>query len=297
MSVIEVKNLTKQYEFNKGIYDVTFNVEEGEVVGFLGPNGAGKSTTMRHLMGFSLPNSGYARIFDYDCGTQYFETKKEIGYLPGEPTLPQGLDGKAFIKMMGGLKGSYNNDRVKYLCDKFELDVNQDIKRMSIGEKRKLAIVAAFMTDAKVLLLDEPTSGLDPKMQEIFIDFILEEKKRGKTILLSSHIFSEVERLCDRILIIKDGKIAASVNADDVKHGLKNIIDLSFKTEEEYDEFVSFDYEFEEKNRNKRYVSIKISDLEMDTFIKRIKDFELTDFKEIKMTLEDYFMNFYKTRS
>ena len=295
MNVIEVANLTKAYEFKKGIFNVSFDVSEGEVVGFLGPNGAGKSTTMRHLMGFSIPDSGSARINGYDCAKQYFETKKKIGYLPGEPTLPQGLDGKAFIKMMGGLKGDYNQERVDYLCNKFELDLNQDIKKMSIGERRKLAIVAAFMTDADVLLLDEPTSGLDPKMQEVFVDFIFEEKKRGKTILLSSHIFSEVEKLCDRILIIKDGELVASVNAKDIKDELKKIFSIRFNNEVDYDYFKTKGFEIRDKSRKELMINIVIDDNEIDRFIKTIKNYKIKGFKEITMTLEDYFMKFYKT--
>lgn len=296
MSVIEVNNLTKSYEFGKGIFDVTFNVDSGEVVGFLGPNGAGKSTTMRHLMGFSIPDSGECKINGYDCAKEYYITKKNIGYLPGEPTLPQGLDGKAFVKMMEGLKECHNDKLVESLCNRFELDLNQDIKKMSIGERRKLAVVTAFMSDPDVLLLDEPTSGLDPRMQEIFIEFIEEEKKRGKTILLSSHIFREVERLCDRIMIIKDGRIVASVSKDDISKGLKKTFEISFYNLASYESFSKLNYDFSEKNREKLKVSIKLNNDSIDGFIKTIKNYNVKSFNEITMTLEDYFMKFYKTR-
>lgn len=296
MNVIEVLNLTKSYEYGKGIFDVSFNVGEGEVVGFLGPNGAGKSTTMRHLMGFSIPDSGECLINGYDCSKKYYLTKKEIGYLPGEPTLPQGLDGKAFVHMMEGLRKTKNDERVKYLCDKFELDLNQDIKKMSIGERRKLAVVTAFMSDPKVLLLDEPTSGLDPRMQEIFIEFIEEEKKKGKTILLSSHIFREVERLCDRILIIKDGRIVASVNKDDIKENLRKTFSLTFYNEASYEKFCKEDFEYKTKNRSELKVSFAIDNKDIDKFIKIVKNYNIKSFSEVTMTLEDYFMKFYKHR-
>lgn len=292
MSVIEVSELTKEYAFNKGIFNINFNVEKGETVGFLGPNGAGKSTTMRHLMGFSIPDFGYAKIMDYDCIKEYTKTKQNIGYLPGEPTLPQGLSGKAFVEMMEGLRNKYNNDRVKYLCEKFELDLNQDIKKMSIGERRKLAIVTAFMNDPEVLLLDEPTSGLDPKMQEVFIEFIEEEKKRGKTILLSSHIFREVERLCDKILIIKDGKIVASIDKENIKEELKRRFTIIFNTEIDYDNFYNEGFKIDEAIRSNLKISIFVDD--MDKTIKTISKYDFKDIKESTISLEDYFMKFYR---
>lgn len=296
MSVIEVHNLTKRYEFGKGIFDVNFNVDRGEVVGFLGPNGAGKSTTMRHLMGFSIPDEGSASINNHDCSKEYYITKQNIGYLPGEPTLPQGLDGKAFVKMMEGLKGCHNEERVKELCIRFELDLNQDIKKMSIGERRKLAIVTAFMSDPDVLLLDEPTSGLDPRMQEIFIEFIEEEKKRGKTIILSSHIFREVERLCDRIMIIKDGRIVASVNKDDIASNLKKTFMIKFLDLDSYERFSSLNYEFKEKIRSKLLVSFYIENEDIDSLIKTLKGYKVLSFTDVSLSLEDYFMRFYKNR-
>ena len=292
MAVIEVCNLTKAYAFNKGIFDLDFKVEKGEAVGFLGPNGAGKSTTMRHLMGFSNPDSGKALINGYDCQKEYTKTKENIGYLPGEPTLPQGLNGYMFVKMMEGLRKNKNEERVKYLCDKFELDLSQEIKRMSIGERRKLAIVTAFMSDPDVLLLDEPTSGLDPRMQEIFIEFIEEEKKRGKTILLSSHIFREVERLCDKIMIIKDGKLVASINKDDINNELKRRIIINFKDINNYDLFHKENLNIINSVSKKLEVTIVVDN--MDDVIKTISKYEITNIKESTITLEDYFMNFYR---
>ena len=190
MNIIEVDNLTQDYGHGRGIFDVSFAVKEGEVFGFLGPNGAGKSTTIRHIMGFSRPQKGETRVFGMESFHNYYKILSNVGYLPGEIALPEGLNGKEFIKMMGDLRKSQNTDMLNYLLDKFKLDPNMDTKSMSLGDKRKLAIVTAFMNDPEVLILDEPTSGLDPVMQQNFIDFIKEEKKKGKTILLSSHIFN-----------------------------------------------------------------------------------------------------------
>ena len=196
MHVIEVNDLTKDYGFGRGVFNVNLHVDEGEVFGFLGPNGAGKSTTIRHLMGFSKPDSGSTKIFGMETFDKYYEILANVGYIPGEIALPAGLTGKAFIKMMQDLQHCHNQKQLNRMLDLFELDQTAlagETKRMSLGVKRKLAVVTAFMSDPDVLILDEPTSGLDPVMQENFIEFIHEEKKRGKTILLSSHIFSEID--------------------------------------------------------------------------------------------------------
>ena len=205
MNVIEVNNLTKDYGSGRGVFDVSIAVNKGEVFGFLGPNGAGKSTTIRHLMGFSKPDSGETLIFGKPTFKKYYEILDKVGYIPGEIALPAGLTGYEFIRMMQDMQGVKNDAQLKRMLDMFELSdevLYGDTKRMSLGVKRKLAVVTAFMHDPEVLILDEPTSGLDPVMQDVFVKYIHEEKARGKTILLSSHIFSEIDSTCDRIAII-----------------------------------------------------------------------------------------------
>ena len=241
MSVINVERLTKDYGFGRGVFDVSIHVEKGEVFGFLGPNGAGKSTTIRHLMGFSKADDGKVEIFGKPTFGKYYEILKNVGYIPGEVALPAGLTGKEFLKMMQDLTGIYNNERLGMLLELFELDEASllgDVKRMSLGVKRKLAVVSAFMSDPEVLILDEPTSGLDPVMQERFIEFIHKEKERGKTILLSSHIFSEIDNTCDRIAIIKDGKIVSEFVANDLKHASKKYYTVDFKAEADKKKFL-----------------------------------------------------------
>ena len=229
-NIIEVKSLTKDYGSGRGVFDVSFAVKKGEVFGFLGPNGAGKSTTIRHLMGFSKPDKGNTYILGEPTFNKYYEILNHVGYIPGEIALPAGLTGWQFLRMMQDLQHIHNEERLNSMLTLFELDdvtLQGETKRMSLGVKRKLAIVAAFMSDPDVLILDEPTSGLDPVMQENFIKFIHEEKSRGKTILLSSHIFSEIDSTCDRIAIIK-GKQEEKVLL--VKNMLqKNIIQLILK--------------------------------------------------------------------
>ena len=301
MSVIEVNHLTKDYGFGRGVFDVSIWVEKGEVFGFLGPNGAGKSTTIRHLMGFSQPDSGSTKLLGKDSFSHYHEVLNQVGYIPGEIALPAGLTGWEFIHMMQDMYGIHNDEMLKKMLDLFKLEDNVlkgDTKHMSLGVKRKLAIVTAFMSDPQILILDEPTSGLDPVMQQNFINFIVEEKKRGKTILLSSHIFSEVDATCDRIAIIKDGKIVSEFNADDLKHASMKQYRIVFKTHEEYQRFKdSFDRSVvtvikDDGVRNK--LLIAADDKYINQVISFLSDFEIKEFNNIKETLEDYFMKFYK---
>ena len=294
MSVIEVNKLTKDYGHGRGVFDVSLEVAPGETLGFLGPNGAGKSTTMRHLMGFSVPQSGSVTINGLDCSRKHKDILMNVGYLPGEVALPEGLDGRGFIKMMKDMRHSDKNDRTAELLEIFRLDPDVSVRKMSIGEKRKLAVVTAFMNDPDILLLDEPTSGLDPLMQEVFIDFIREEKKRGKTILLSSHIFSEVEALCDRITIIKDGRIISTVDADRIKHGLHNIMTVEFESTEDLDRFVNSGIKPEIADRSTKRCRVIVDDSRINSFISAIKKCRIKGFHEHCVSLEEYFMHFYK---
>ena len=300
MSVINVEHLTKDYGFGRGVFDVSIHVEKGEVFGFLGPNGAGKSTTIRHLMGFSQPDEGKVEIFGKPTFGKYYEILKNVGYIPGEVALPAGLTGKEFLKMMQDLTGIHNNERLGMLLELFELDEASllgDVKRMSLGVKRKLAVVSAFMSDPEVLILDEPTSGLDPVMQERFIEFIHKEKERGKTILLSSHIFSEIDNTCDRIAIIKDGKIVSEFVANDLKHASKKYYTVDFETEEDKKKFLRSSGGIESLtmiNDKENEIFISIEDKDLNKTINLLSATDVTKFSNRKESLEDYFMKFYK---
>lgn len=300
MSVINVERLTKDYGFGRGVFDVSIHVEKGEVFGFLGPNGAGKSTTIRHLMGFSKADDGKVEIFGKPTFGKYYEILKNVGYIPGEVALPAGLTGKEFLKMMQDLTGIYNNERLGMLLKLFELDEASllgDVKRMSLGVKRKLAVVSAFMSDPEVLILDEPTSGLDPVMQERFIEFIHKEKERGKTILLSSHIFSEIDNTCDRIAIIKDGKIVSEFVANDLKHASKKYYTVDFKAEEDKKKFLESSVGIESLtmiNDKENEIFISIEDEDLNKTINLLSAVDVTKFSNRKESLEDYFMKFYK---
>lgn len=298
--IAETVGLTKDYGFGRGIFDVNIHIDKGEVFGFLGPNGAGKSTTIRHLMGFSKPDFGSSKILGFETFAKYDKVLSKVGYIPGEIALPAGLTGWQFIKMMQDMKKIHNERRLEEMLNLFELEnsaLNGETKRMSLGVKRKLAIVTAFMSDPEVLILDEPTSGLDPVMQENFIDFIHAEKTRGKTILLSSHIFSEIDSTCDRIAIIKDGRIVSEFIADDLKHASRKYYSVEFENafsksvfQKKKDCIPSCSLISEDKNG----VYISVEDRDLNDLISLLSSLEVKTFSNRKETLEDYFMKFYK---
>jgi hypothetical protein len=300
MNVIEVNNLTKDYGSGRGVFDVGIAVNKGEVFGFLGPNGAGKSTTIRHLMGFSKPDSGETLIFGKPTFKKYYEILDKVGYIPGEIALPAGLTGYEFIRMMQDMQGVKNDAQLKRMLDMFELSdevLYGDTKRMSLGVKRKLAVVTAFMHDPEVLILDEPTSGLDPVMQDVFVKYIHEEKARGKTILLSSHIFSEIDSTCDRIAIIKDGRIVSDFIADDLKHASKKYYDVRFKSEADEKTFENkissiSSADMIKADGERAYLSV--DDKDLNAFISLLSDLDPVAFSNRRESLEDYFMKFYK---
>ncbi|MCD7729905.1 MAG: ABC transporter ATP-binding protein [Oscillospiraceae bacterium] len=295
MSVISIDHLTKDYGHGRGVFDVSIQVEKGVCYGFLGPNGAGKTTTIRHLMGFSKPQEGSVSILDKDSWGNSAALQNTVGYLPGEVALPAGLSGTAFLRMMERMRNVKNNEYLQMLLDRFELEPNISIKQMSLGVKRKLAVVTAFMHDPDILILDEPTSGLDPVMQETFIEYIREEKKRGKTIFLSSHIFHEVDAACDRIAIIRDGKIVSEFQSEDLKKKHDRIYRISFSDMESYSAFVSNSFTFTSKNEKKLRARVQIPADKVGELTSSLKGFHIEDFVEIPFTLEDYFMEFYNT--
>lgn len=298
--IIEVDGLTKDYGYGRGVFDVSLHVDKGEVFGFLGPNGAGKSTTIRHLMGFSKPDKGDVKIFGIDTFDNYDKILRHVGYIPGEIALPSGLTGWEFIRMMQDMQKIHLAEKLEEMLSLFELDdktLGGETKRMSLGVKRKLAVVTAFMSDPEVLILDEPTSGLDPVMQEVFTDYIHKEKKREKTILLSSHVFSEIDSTCDRIAIIKDGRIVSEFLANDLKHATRKYYTVIFENETAKEKFKS------ESEKLSSYVSngelsnviyLSVEDCELNELINLLSDLPIRSFGNRRESLEDYFMKFYK---
>ena len=294
--IVSVDHLTKDYGYGRGVFDVSIKVHKGECYGYLGPNGAGKSTTIRHIMGFSKPTKGKITIFGKDTFGHTDEILGKVGYLPGEPAIPAGLDGWGFIRMMQDMRGERNEEYLNYLLKTFAFDPKAQVKSMSLGEKRKLAVIAAFMNDPDVLILDEPTSGLDPIMQKVFISFIIDQKKRGKTILLSSHIFSEVDATCDTISIIKDGVHVSTFKAKDLKNKDTYTYILRLKDKENMDALINKQGVFEivEVNEKRKLVTVKIKRDDYNEFFSSLKGIKVEEFEEKPFTLQDYFMSFYK---
>ncbi|MGB7539970.1 MAG: ABC transporter ATP-binding protein [Anaerolineales bacterium] len=219
MSIIEVDHLTKNYGKSRGIVDVSFREEEGEIFGFIGPNGAGKSTTIRLLLSLIHPTSGSARIFGKDVTTHGPEIRRDIGYLPSEVFYYEGMKVIDLLKYSASFFKGDATQRMKELSDLMELEMNRRISDLSYGNKKKVGIVQGLLHSPKLLFLDEPTAGLDPLMQRKFFDLIRKENARGVTVFFSSHILGEVQRLCNRVGIIREGKI---VEISDIRTLQKN---------------------------------------------------------------------------
>jgi len=207
MNAIETTNLTKYYGKARGIIDVNLKVEEGQLYGFIGPNGAGKSTTIRTLLSLIKKTGGSASIFGLDCETEKVEILKQVGYLPSEVSYYDNMKAIDLLNYSASFYGKDCSEKIKTLSDALEVDLSRNIEDMSLGNRKKVGIVQGLLHSPRLIMLDEPTSGLDPLMQKTFFELIRNENKNGATVLFSSHILSEVQRLCDRVAIIKEGRI------------------------------------------------------------------------------------------
>ena len=204
---IVLNELTKHYGKHRGINNLSFSVNQGEFFGFIGPNGAGKSTTIRTLMGLIRPTGGSASIFDLDCHSKASVIARDVGYLPSENSYYENMKVRELLQYTADLYGMDCKTKMKELADRLNLDLSRKIADLSLGNKKKVGIVSAIMTSPKLIIMDEPTSGLDPLIQQAFYDILKEENSRGTTIFFSSHVLSEVQKLCDRVAILKEGKL------------------------------------------------------------------------------------------
>ena len=285
--MIKVNNLTKKYKNGKGIFDISFEVGQGEVFGFIGPNGAGKSTTIRHLMGFLKPDSGTSAISEYDCWVNSEQVKSKIGYLPGEIVFPSEMSASDFIKLQAGIRNIVDKKKTEELIERFNLNINVPIKNMSKGMKQKLAIVSAFMGDPEIILLDEPSTGLDPLMQRELIALFKEEKRKGKTIFLSSHIFEEIENVADTICIIKDGKIVEYEKFSEIHKQLKPILLVTLKDKSHLDK-INIPYTVLSDDK----IGIEINDNENE-IISQLSKCDIKNIDVKKVSLDDIFEKYY----
>ena len=204
---IVLNQLTKHYGTHRGINDLSFSVNEGEFFGFIGPNGAGKSTTIRTLMGLIHPSGGNASIFGLDCQTKASVIARDVGYLPSENSYYENMKVRELLQYTADLYGMDCETKMYELSERLNLDLTRKIADLSLGNKKKVGIVSAIMTSPKLIIMDEPTSGLDPLIQQAFYDILKEENSRGATVFFSSHVLSEVQKLCDRVAILKEGQL------------------------------------------------------------------------------------------
>ncbi len=225
---IRTDRLSKDYGVGRGLFELDLQVTGQEVFGYLGPNGSGKTTTIRLLMGMIRPTGGTAHVFGLDCVRDSVQVKRKVGYLPGDVPQYGSLTGDDVIAYLGGMRGGVDRRRVHRLAERFDLDLSRRFREYSSGNKQKLAIVVAFMHRPDLLILDEPTSGLDPLNQQEFYALLRETRDDGATVFLSSHILSEVEHVCDRVGIIRDGRLVRVAELDDLRHIRVHRVEIEF---------------------------------------------------------------------
>ena len=296
MSVIETNNLTKNYNYGKGIFDVNLNIEQGELLGFVGTNGSGKTTTMRSILGFIKPTSGEARVNGLNSWEHASEIIKNIGYVPGEiafPDLKTGVDflnsQKEFLKMTDM---NYANE----LIERLQLDPRANLKRMSKGMKQKTALVAALMNDSPIILLDEPTTGLDPLMRVTFLDIIKEEHKKGKTIFMSSHNFEELEGVCDKVALISDGHIIDVCDMKLINDPAEKEFKIEFNNESDYKNFINENFTVTRLQDVYNQATIRIKSSDTAELLKTLNKYDVKFVSEIPYTLEKHFKEVLKAK-
>jgi ABC-2 type transport system ATP-binding protein len=288
--VIQTEELTKYYGRSRGIEEINLSVKEGEVFGFLGPNGSGKTTTIRILLDFIRASSGRAKLFGMDVHAESIRIKSRIGYLPGEYGMYEKMTADKYLEFLGSLRSDKDPPLKDRLIELFGLDVSRRIKSFSHGNKQKLGLVQAFMHDPELLILDEPTNGLDPLIQQRLYELILELKERGKTIFFSSHVLSEVERVCDRAAILREGKLVALHEISDLKKVRLKTIEITFK--QELDESI-FDVEGVRKiEKNAHTIRLWI-DSNINGILRIISQYPIDNISCRDASLEDVFLEYY----
>lgn len=290
MNVIEIKNLTKVYGKNRGIQDINISVKEGEIYGFIGPNGAGKSTTIKTLLNFIYPTSGEALIFGMDSVKESEKIKEYIGYVPSEVRYYDDVKVKDIIKYAQSFYPKSNKEYVDRICNELELDMNKKMGELSLGNKKKVAIAQSLINNPKLLILDEPTNGLDPLMQKKLFNILIEEKEKGNTVFLSSHNLVEVQNLCDRVCVIKEGKIVDIIEIEKSKTELK--LKVTLRSSDITDNIVlNLSDKILDKN-GKLYTFIYSKNI--DSLVKELANYKIDELLIEKENLEDAFLNYYE---
>lgn len=290
MNAIEIKNLTKVYGKNRGIQDINISVKEGEIYGFIGPNGAGKSTTIKTLLNFIYSTSGEALIFGMDSVKESEKIKEYVGYVPSEVRYYDDVKVKDIIKYAQSFYPKSNKEYVDRICNELELDMNKKMGELSLGNKKKVAIAQSLINNPKLLILDEPTNGLDPLMQKKLFNILIEEKEKGNTVFLSSHNLVEVQNLCDRVCVIKEGKIVDIIEIEKSKTELKLKVTLS-SSDITDDIVLNLSDKILDKN-GKLYTFIYSKNI--DSLVKELANYKIDELLIEKENLEDAFLNYYE---
>ena len=288
-NILEVKNLTKNYGKSRGVIDVNLEIEKGTIYGFIGPNGAGKSTTIKCIMNLINKNSGEVFIDGKLFLKKNNELKKKIGYLPSEVNLYDGLKVKEMIKYSESFYKKDCSKRVSELVNKLDIDTNKKIEELSLGNLKKVGIVLALMHEPEIVIMDEASSGLDPLMQEAFYEILLEEKKKGTTIFFSSHILSEIKRICDKVAIIKEGKI---INIDD----MNNIEDsdvVRIKITSDYNEDILKELKLSEDSIKNKTLEFIYKD-DINNLMKILSKYNIKKLLIEELDIEEIFIHYYK---
>lgn len=291
MSIVRISSLIKKFGNFTALDGIDLEVKRGEIYGFIGPNGAGKTTTIRVLLGILKATGGEVKVFGMDAWKDAVEIHKRVAYVPGEVNLWPNLTGGEVIDLFIRLRGSDNKGRREELIEKFSLDPSKKCRTYSKGNRQKVALVAAFASDAELFILDEPTSGLDPLMENIFRDCILEAKREGKSILLSSHILSEVEKLCDKVSIIRQGRIIESGSLDELRHLTRSSMAVQTRQPVEDLEKIKGIHDVEIRD-NTMYFQVDTE--EIGNIVKHISSYDILKLESAPPTLEDLFMRHYQ---
>jgi ABC-2 type transport system ATP-binding protein len=293
-AIIDVKSLTKSYGSTRGISNVSFSVEEGEVFGFLGPNGAGKTTTIRLLMALLRADSGSARIGGFDCWEQSLEIKRLVGYLPGEPSLDPNLTGGQILEYFAHLRGGVDQAFLKQLIARLDFDPSRKFRQYSSGNKRKVVLIQAFMHRPSLLVLDEPTNGLDPLNQQEFERMVAEVRKEGRTVFLSSHILSEVEQTCSRVGIIREGRLVRVGEVAELKDIKRHEVTITFAQTVPAEAFQTLaGVEQVEALPDGHTLRLTVSG-EQDAIVKQAAAYPVVSLSSHEPSLEEIFLRYYE---
>ena len=291
--MIRINGLTKDYGSGRGVFGLDLSIAKGEICGLVGTNGSGKTTTMRHLMGFLRPDSGSCSIAGLDCRRSSDKIMKLVGYVPGQIDFPDVGSGTSFLKLQAEYLGVRDMDYTNELIDRFKIDTSAPLKRMSKGMKQKMALVAAFMSKPDVLLLDEPSTGLDPVMRDELINLINEQKQRGATVFMSSHVFKELQDTCDRVVFIHDGKLIDQISHEAHTDELPKLYRLGFADSRQYREFAaSAPFEIESRNDRFSHLTVSVGSSELNELIVRLSGYDMRYVRCVPYTLEMYYKKY-----